>query len=437
MNLKKVVQHIYFFVQKIENMKKWILILMICPIIGSLFDLGMAHGLRTLIQFASTSEWNYARKGLVIFLISMILAKIYWVINPLILAKFSQTIQRNIRKKILENVLINTRVFINEKEKGNYLETILNDTKKVTTLIIKITKVFIEYPVTAGIIIIYLVFTANITLLFLGIIISGFSWFIANKFSKSIAEVSKSERLVTGHFTQFVKELFENLELWKFGKALEWVVSNNRAYHDKIIDYRVKIQKTLRLSNIFQQDVAFIISRFFILSVGSILVLRENASAGDLIAFIFLYDRIVEPFQSMFNFLNQFNAQIGSLEQVLSFYNLNGRSDFRKLKAPNKVKSLKLENFEIYIYNQLLLKIEEMNFERGSIFCIQGENGFGKTTLINTLLGHHDNFRGSVYIDDVQLDILCLEKYRSFFSDTIQENIIMNNDVINHNYYSF
>jgi len=50
---------------------------------------------------------------------------------------------------------------------------------------------------------------------------------------------------------------------------------------------------------------------------------------------------------------------------------------------------LKIQNMSVKISNSLILKNIEMYIKKGMITCIMGKNGMGKTTLLETIMGHH------------------------------------------------
>ena len=50
----------------------------------------------------------------------------------------------------------------------------------------------------------------------------------------------------------------------------------------------------------------------------------------------------------------------------------------------------------VKISNSLILKNIEMYIKKGMITCIMGKNGMGKTTLLETIIGHHRPYLGHI-----------------------------------------
>ena len=57
---------------------------------------------------------------------------------------------------------------------------------------------------------------------------------------------------------------------------------------------------------------------------------------------------------------------------------------------------LEIQNISVKISNSIILKNIDMNIKKGMITCIMGKNGMGKTTLLETIIGHHKPYLGHI-----------------------------------------
>ena len=57
---------------------------------------------------------------------------------------------------------------------------------------------------------------------------------------------------------------------------------------------------------------------------------------------------------------------------------------------------LKIQNISVKISNSIILKNIDMYIKKGMITCIMGKNGMGKTTLLETIIGHHNPYLGNI-----------------------------------------
>ena len=64
---------------------------------------------------------------------------------------------------------------------------------------------------------------------------------------------------------------------------------------------------------------------------------------------------------------------------------------------------LKIQNISVKISNSIILKNIDMYIKRGMITCIMGKNGMGKTTLLETIIGHHRPYLGHINYKGVNI----------------------------------
>ena len=67
---------------------------------------------------------------------------------------------------------------------------------------------------------------------------------------------------------------------------------------------------------------------------------------------------------------------------------------------------LKIQNVSVKISNSIILKNIDMYIKKGMITCIMGKNGMGKTTLLETIIGHHRPYLGHINYNGVNISKL-------------------------------
>ena len=97
---------------------------------------------------------------------------------------------------------------------------------------------------------------------------------------------------------------------------------------------------------------------------------------------------------------------------------------------------IKIQNMSVKISNSLILKNIEMYIKKGMITCIMGKNGMGKTTLLETIMGHHKpslghiNYNGKnieklLPYERAKLGLSYVPQGREIFSRlTVKENLL-------------
>ena len=67
---------------------------------------------------------------------------------------------------------------------------------------------------------------------------------------------------------------------------------------------------------------------------------------------------------------------------------------------------LTVENMTVKISNSIILKDINMVAKEGFITCIMGKNGMGKTTLLETIVGHHSLSSGEIKLKNNNIEQL-------------------------------
>ena len=85
------------------------------------------------------------------------------------------------------------------------------------------------------------------------------------------------------------------------------------------------------------------------------------------------------------------------------------------------------KNISEYIFTNFNYK-----FEKGSIYSIIGENGSGKSTIINLIIGlFTDEYKGKIYYNDIDIsEIDMIDVRRNLIGIAEQEPLLLNNSIL-------
>ncbi len=97
---------------------------------------------------------------------------------------------------------------------------------------------------------------------------------------------------------------------------------------------------------------------------------------------------------------------------------------------------INIKNISVRLSNSIILKNISMVAEEGLITCIMGKNGMGKTTLLETIVGHNRPFNGNIIYNNINIEkllpyeraklgIAYVPQGREIFSRlTVKENLL-------------
>jgi len=114
------------------------------------------------------------------------------------------------------------------------------------------------------------------------------------------------------------------------------------------------------------------------------------------------------------------------------------KQDFNGSHQLNHIKSITLENLQFkYKNSNTLIADISYNFKYGNIYCILGENGSGKSSLIDLILGLYSDYSGEIYYNDINIRKIDMEFAREkMLGITQQEPRLINSTLIDNLTYS-
>ena len=187
------------------------------------------------------------------------------------------------------------------------------------------------------------------------------------------------------------------------------------------------------LSKLFQK-----IMTIAILWIGVILVIRNDLTIGQLIAFQMFANQFIAPVMRLVNLWNEFQQALLGVDRLGDILNHPVEITSNKAITLPKINGfVRAENLSFKYAPNAPLVLDKINFNinPGQCVGIVGRSGSGKSTIAKLIQKLYLPFEGTIYIDNVDIrqinpiwlrhniGIVLQENY--LFSGTIRENIAM------------
>ncbi|OUL28969.1 ABC transporter ATP-binding protein [Nostoc sp. T09] len=172
---------------------------------------------------------------------------------------------------------------------------------------------------------------------------------------------------------------------------------------------------------------------------GAWLVIQNQLTIGQLIAFNMLLGNVIRPFQRLAVLWNQLQEVMISSERINDVLETEPEEDLQtspKQFLPRLRGYIRFENVTFRYHPESELNVlQNINFEvkAEQIVAVVGRSGSGKTTLSKLILGLYPATEGKVLVDNYDLTSIALRSLRSqigvvdqdtfLFGGTIRENI--------------
>lgn len=201
---------------------------------------------------------------------------------------------------------------------------------------------------------------------------------------------------------------------------------NNKMYR---ADYKVGVAEN-RIKN--ARNILYALCYVVGFSFGLILINKKVLTVGDLTAYISCISvAIGEIVNSIQKILNGFAYFKQSSRRYNYFFNLENYKNFgRKLEEINKIE---IKNLTYYYDDTQKPAIEDINIkiEKGQRIGIVGQVGSGKTTLMNIIAGFYEVPKGTVFINDIDINEYLRDSIFENIGYSTQKNIITDDTIKN------
>ena len=208
-----------------------------------------------------------------------------------------------------------------------------------------------------------------------------------------------------------------------------------------------ELHKKAHVKTVWANSVFFpvveVLSAFslaFVVWWGAGSIVEDSITFGELFAFILYIYMLFRPIRQLADRFNVLQMGMVASERVFKVLDTNSViEDSGSKDASGIVGDIKFENVW-FAYNEPEFVLKELNFEveEGKTLAFVGATGAGKTSIINLLSRFYEYQKGDIFIDKVNLKDFELHSLRRnigvvlqdvfLFSDTIYNNITLNND---------
>lgn len=248
-------------------------------------------------------------------------------------------------------------------------------------------------------------------------------------FDSTINKIKKKNISVTNYTIESIK----NFETVKGLKILNRIYSEFEKKFVDLLKSDFKYENVLCLQNFFKNIVSEC-GLILIYGVGAITVVKGQMSFSSLLSFGALLNYFFEPIQNLVSLEADFrklDLVLNRLNELSEDISCNGITN-ELCKGDIKITNLN------YTYNDKkdILKGISLNIMNGEKVIILGKSGSGKSTLVKILMKYYFVKRGSVFINNIDINdyietkgMLYISQSENLFVDSLYNNLTLYNSV--------
>jgi len=320
--------------------------------------------------------------------------------------------------------------FFHDKQTGDLMSRIVNDTRDFELLYAHIIPDMITNVVTfAGVLIVLLTINWKLALITCApiplILISGVI------FSKKVRPFFRASQKKMGEFNAKLQDNLSGVhEIQSFGREdyeVQRVDVKNFGHVHAMLH-------ALKISAVFHPSVEFVssIGTILVVGFGGFLAFHEGLMVADIVAFMLYLGLFYGPVTGLANLLESMQQSMAGAERVLSIldapfeiHDKPGAKDMGRCEG-----AITFEHVDFaYDPTQPVLKDVSFCIEPGRMLALVGPTGVGKTTLTQLISRFYEPNAGRILIDGKDIAEATIESLRRNISPVMQDTFLFNGTI--------
>lgn len=323
--------------------------------------------------------------------------------------------------------------FFQRNTKGDILTKFTSDLSEIEYSIINTLETSIQSPLN---IILFLAamltMSAKLTLFVFGMIL--LMALVIGSIGKSLKKESAEGKEVTGRLTSILDESIYGIKVIQAFFVQNWMYDKFKKENKSYFDTYNRMYRKRDLSSPLTEFLAIGVVCLVLWFGGQLVLNNEGLSAPQFIAFMVVFSQLIPPAKSFSSAFYEIKKGMASYERIQTILNapkIDLRENGSEIKEFSNHLDLKNLSFQYESAENPTLKNLNFRFEKGKKYALVGQSGAGKSTLMDLILGFYAPQKGSIEMDNKEIDSLSLESYRALFGLVTQEPILFNDTIEN------
>ncbi|SFB10778.1 ATP-binding cassette, subfamily B, multidrug efflux pump [Clostridium frigidicarnis] len=338
-----------------------------------------------------------------------------------------QSAMRDLRGSVQNKIKRLPISYFDKNSYGDVLSRITNDIDTISNALQQSFSQVIN-SVLAVTLAIAMMFTINVTMAILAMLIIPLSYLVSRFIVKKSQKSFKRQQNALGKLNGKVQEMYTGFnEIKLYGKEQD-SIEEFKKINDELCNNGFKAQFVSSMMMPLVSLVSYlgIAAMAF---VGPVYVIRGIVTVGNFQAFIRYIWQINQPLSQMTQLSAAIQSAFAAVERVFEI--LDEEEESKDIENPVKLENVRgdvtFDHVKFgYAEDKILIEDLSAEIKSGQMVAIVGPTGAGKTTLINLLMRFYDPKGGAIKIDGVDTRDMNREDLRSMFAMVLQDTWLFN-----------
>ena len=342
-----------------------------------------------------------------------------------------QSVMHRIRQQLFGHILNLDLSFLSSQPTGRLVTRLTNDVQNMYEMFTSVlVTLFNDILRLIGILVV--LYLLNMQLALVMSIFVPLALVLTLVFSRLAREKFRAIRSQLSKINSFVQESVSGISVIQlFGRQHLWY----EKFEALSNEYLSRTLKQIRLFAAFMPLTEFMswLAVALILVYGGSLVIGNDLSIGELIAYIAYMRLFFQPLRELAQKYSIVQSALASAERIFDM--LDTKRQITEIEAPHHLAEARgAITFSSvgfgYEPDEPVIKELDLDIAAGETVAVVGPTGSGKSTLISLLLRFYDPQKGTIWIDGCQIKDLSLNQLRTIVGVILQDVFILDDTLL-------
>lgn len=419
--MKSIIKYFRYSWSFVSKYKPSIIVIFFLDIINAIITLCSPMFYAELISAIAAVNKFSIKKYLLISIVTQLLSLLLSQVKGRIENSTIRNATIDTRKKLQEQIFSIPPDMMKDFDQGMLFSLLTNDSTSPISFIFTLKNACFNICTLLGIGIIIFFISWQMALITLSVY--PLIYFINKLAGKSIRK--EQELLVkdTDATTGFLKDILSSINFIKRNNGQKKV---QEKFCDSlnVINKRGEKLEKIKFNNSAFIGAIGVLSYIAINVFGVLLIIADKLLFSEFVAFSGYSSRFTKSLDTIVSLntsLQPIFISFNRLEKITDTYkNYEKTKDFQ-LHINTKISTIKINDLSICLSNKQIFHNINVNVKSGECVNFLGRNGSGKTTLLRILMKEYNDYKGEIFINDINLRELNYKDIQLHFS-YLQQN---------------
>lgn len=348
-------------------------------------------------------------------------ALIQWMMN-LCNNKIIYSVIKDIRQKVFHKIQVLPLKTLDAHSHGDIVSRMIADVDQFADgLLMGFTQFFTGVVTIIGTLV--FMFSVNVGITFVVIVITPISLFVANYIAKKTYRMFRMQSKTRGEQTAFINEMIGNQKVVQaFGRE-DKTLETFDEINGRLQNYSLR---AIFFSSLTNPSTRFVNSLVYtgVGFAGAFSVIAGGMSIGQLTCFLSYATQYTKPFNEISEVITELQNAIACAARIFEL--IHEEEQIPDKEPPEQLEKVsgQVEMDNVYFsYRPEQKLIEGLNLKvnSGQRIAIVGPTGCGKTTVINLLMRFYDVNSGNIRVDGVNIEDMARGELRKSYGMVLQD----------------